>query len=96
MFSFPLNTTSGKNLRIGAALLGPNRKAIVYLGCVFGAEEALLWGQSVAPVGLTSLWGRDVCPVQRSEGCNQTAGRLPRRLGSAGVDVGVCVSHPCI
>lgn len=68
--------------------------------CVFGAEEALLWGQSVAPVGLTSLWGRDVCPVQRSEGCNQTAGRLPRRLGSAGVDAGVgvcvCVSHPCI
>lgn len=50
----------------------------------------LHWGQIVAPVGLTPS-GVRMSARFRGQGCNQTAGRLPRLLSRTGVDAGVCL-----
>lgn len=53
------------------------------------SEEVLHWGQTIAPVGLTPSGAR-MSARFRGQGCNQTAGRLPRLLSRTGVDA-VCV-----
>ena len=54
------------------------------------SEEVLHWGQTIAPVGLTPSGAR-MSAWFRGQGCNQTAGRLPRLLCGIGVDAGVCL-----
>lgn len=58
--------------------------------CVSCSTEVLHWGQTVAPVGLTLSEVR-MSAWFRGQGCNQTAGRLPRLLSCTEVDTGVCV-----
>ena len=49
-------------------------------------------GSDYSSGGSDLLWGEDVCRF-RGQGCNQTAGRLPRLLSSTAVDAGVRVLH---
>lgn len=96
LFSLPLSTTPGKNLRIRGAVLDPNTMTLstcvhaCVCECVRYRTEVLQWGQTIAPVGLTPSGAR-MSARFRGQGCNQTAGRLPRLLSSSGVDAVMCV-----
>lgn len=58
--------------------------------CVCVSTEVLCWGQTRAPAG-HSPFGARMSVWPRGQGCNQTAGRLPRLLCCSRVDASVCV-----